>query len=88
MSTRAGFLEYKRVDGPVRCEEERLKDFQEFHLRLPAKPRQEQAERCMNCGVPFCQNGTMIAGMASGCPLHNLVPEINGLVAQGRLEEA
>ena len=88
MSTRAGFLEYERADGPVRCEEERLKDFQEFHLRLPAKPRQEQAERCMNCGVPFCQNGTMIAGMASGCPLHNLVPEINGLVAQGRLEEA
>ena len=88
MSTKAGYLKYDRVDGTVLKEEERTKDFQEFHLRLPLQQRREQAERCMNCGVPFCQNGTMIAGMASGCPLHNLVPEINTLVAHGRLEEA
>ena len=41
----------------------------------------------MECGVPFCQAGVMIAGMASGCPLHNLVPEINDLVFRGRWEE-
>ena len=42
----------------------------------------------MECGVPFCQAGTMIAGMASGCPLHNLVPEINDLVYKGNWEQA
>ena len=42
----------------------------------------------MECGVPFCQAGTMIAGMASGCPLHNLVPEVNDLVWHGNLEQA
>ena len=88
MSTKAGFLKYERIDGPVTGEQERTKNFNEFHLRLPAQQRREQAQRCMNCGVPFCQNGTMIAGMASGCPLHNLVPEINDLVGRGRLEEA
>ena len=88
MSMKTGYLRYERIDGTVLGEEERTGNFQEFHLRLPEKQRREQAQRCMNCGVPFCQNGTMISGMASGCPLHNLVPEINGLVACGRLEEA
>ncbi len=88
MSMKTGYLRYERMDGTVLGEEERTGNFQEFHLRLPEKQRREQAQRCMNCGVPFCQNGTMISGMASGCPLHNLVPEINGLVACGRLEEA
>ena len=88
MSTKAGFLKYERIDGPVTGEQERTKNFNEFHLRLPAQQRREQAQRCMNCGVPFCQNGTMIAGMASGCPLHNLVPEINDLVYRGRMAEA
>ncbi len=47
-----------------------------------------QAARCMACGVPFCQAGTMIAGMASGCPLQNLVPEWNDLVYLGNYEQA
>ena len=42
----------------------------------------------MNCGVPFCQSGEMISGMASGCPLHNLVPEWNDLVYSGNWEQA
>lgn len=42
----------------------------------------------MECGVPFCQYGGMIAGMTSGCPLHNLVPEINDLVYTGNWEQA
>ena len=50
--------------------------------------QQEQAARCMDCGMPFCQAGVMINGMVSGCPLHNLVPEINDLVYRGRMEEA
>ena len=42
----------------------------------------------MECGVPFCQNGGMLAGMASGCPLHNLVPETNDLVYTGNWKQA
>lgn len=37
----------------------------------------------MDCGVPFCQNGSLLAGMTSGCPLHNLVPETNDLIYRG-----
>lgn len=42
----------------------------------------------MACGVPFCQAGMMIGGMASGCPLHNLVPETNDLVFTGNWKQA
>ena len=42
----------------------------------------------MACGVPFCQSGMMIGGMASGCPLHNLVPETNDLVYTGNWKQA
>ncbi|MBR6897738.1 MAG: glutamate synthase subunit beta [Lachnospiraceae bacterium] len=88
MGKTTGFLEYERQDGPVRCEKERTKDFFEFHERLPLELQRRQAARCMDCGVPFCQAGVMISGMMSGCPLHNLVPEINDLVYRGRMEEA
>ena len=88
MGKTTGFLEYQRVDGPVRAEAERVGDFREFHGALSATARREQAARCMDCGIPFCQAGAMIAGMASGCPLHNLVPEINDLVDRGRMEQA
>ena len=88
MGKTTGFMEYQRMDGPVRPEAERIQDFLEFHKRLPLPQQREQAARCMDCGVPFCQAGTMIAGMASGCPLHNLIPEINDLVYRGRMEEA
>ena len=88
MGKTTGFLEYDRMDGPVREEEQRTKDFLEFHMPLSLPAQQEQAARCMDCGVPFCQGGVMIAGMASGCPLHNLVPEVNDLVFRGRMEQA
>ena len=88
MGKTAGFLEYGRADGPVRDEERRVRDFREFHEPLPPKEQQKQAARCMDCGIPFCQSGVMIAGMASGCPLRNLVPEVNDLVYRGRMEAA
>lgn len=88
MGKTTGFLEYKRKDGPVRSEKSRIGDFKEFHGMLSEEDQREQAARCMNCGVPFCQAGMMIAGMASGCPLHNLVPETNDLVYHGNWEEA
>ena len=88
MGKPTGFLEYERVDAPAFSEEERIKNFNEFHDRLTPEEQKKQADRCMNCGVPFCQAGMMIAGMASGCPLHNLVPELNELGADGNLELA
>lgn len=88
MGKSTGFLEYERKNGPVRGEKERIKDFDEFHGLLPEKEQCLQGARCMECGVPFCQAGVMIAGMASGCPLHNLVPEINDYVYHGNLEQA
>jgi len=88
MGKPAGFLQYERSDGPVREEADRIQDFREFHESLPVTEQQKQAARCMDCGIPFCQAGIFISGMASGCPLHNLVPEINDLVYRGNMEEA
>ena len=42
----------------------------------------------MDCGVPFCQNGKMLCGMMSGCPLNNLIPEWNDLLYRGHKEQA
>ena len=67
--------------------EERIKNFEEFHDVAPVEEAKKQADRCMDCGVPFCQAGMMIAGMASGCPLHNLIPEVNQLVHSGRMDQ-
>ena len=64
----------------------RIQNFEEFHKGLPQEEQVCEAKRCMSCGIPFCQAGTMIAQMASGCPLHNLVPETNDLVSMGNLE--
>ena len=88
MGKTTGFLEYERKDAPVRAESERVQDFNEFHGKLFSPDRQKQAARCMDCGIPFCQAGVFINGMASGCPLHNLVPEVNDLVYRNRMAEA
>ena len=88
MGKPTGFLEYERKDGPVVSPAERIQNFKEFHFSLGREEQKLQGARCMECGVPFCQAGTMIAGMASGCPLQNLVPEVNDLVYRGRWEQA
>lgn len=88
MGKPTGFLDYERKNGPEVKPSERIGNFKEFHGLLPKEEQQIQGARCMECGVPFCQAGTMISGMASGCPLHNLVPEINDLVYQGNWEQA
>ena len=88
MGKATGFLEYQRENGPVIPEEERVKGFAEFHERLSLEEQRKQGARCMDCGVPFCQAGCMLAGMMSGCPLHNLVPELNDLVFRGCFEQA
>jgi glutamate synthase (NADPH/NADH) small chain len=42
----------------------------------------------MDCGIPFCHTGTLLNGMASGCPIHNLIPEWNDLIYRGLWKEA
>lgn len=69
-----GFLKYARVDIPKRAASERVRDWQPIYLRAPDDVVQEQASRCMDCGVAFCH---------SGCPLGNLIPEWNEYVSRG-----
>ena len=88
MGKSTGFLEYERKDSYCVSPAERIKNFDEFHESLPLAEQMLQGARCMDCGVPFCQYGGMIAGMGSGCPLHNLVPETNELVHVGNFEQA
>lgn len=72
MGKATGFLEYERVENPGQEPLERIKTYREFHTPLNPEERQKQGARCMDCGVPFCQNGKPIMGMVSGCPLNNL----------------
>ena len=88
MGKPTGFLEYDREVSVEIPPKQRIKNFEEFHIPLPLEKQREQGARCMACGVPFCQAGMMIGGMASGCPLNNLVPEWNDLVYLGNWEEA
>lgn len=88
MGKPTGFLEYKRLNAEAVSVEERIKNFDEFHMPLSKEKQREQGARCMACGVPFCQSGMMIGGMASGCPLNNLIPEWNDLIYTGNYEQA
>lgn len=88
MGKATGFLDYERKTQRALPPEERLQNFNEFHIPLSEEAQREQGARCMNCGVPFCQAGEMLNGMMSGCPLHNLIPEWNDLVYTGNWEEA
>ena len=88
MGKPTGFLEYLRELPLDRPALERIKDWNEFHSHMKPEDLRKQAARCMDCGIPFCHTGTLISGMASGCPIHNLIPEWNDLVYRGLWREA
>ena len=88
MGKPTGFMEYKRETGKCISPFERIKNYNEFHLHMSDEKQRLQAARCMECGVPFCQSGMIIDGAASGCPLHNLIPEWNDLIYNGNWERA
>ncbi len=88
MGKPTGFLDYQRKTSSEVKPLDRIKNFEEFHEMLSIDEQKKQASRCMDCGVPFCQYGKMLAGMASGCPLNNLCPEWNDMVYRGNLKEA
>ncbi|MBK5956779.1 glutamate synthase [Rhodoplanes elegans] len=66
-----GFLEFERTDRKYAPVEERLRNYNEFVIPLPADALKQQAARCMNCGIPFCH---------TGCPVNNQIPDWNDLV--------
>ena len=88
MGKPTGFMEYARQDKTAEQPLERIQHFNEFYTPLSKEEQEIQGARCMACGVPFCQSGMNLMGMASGCPLHNLVPEWNDLIYNGNWEEA
>jgi len=88
MGKPTGFIDYERKTAQAVSPKERIRNFKEFHTPLAEEEQQKQGARCMNCGVPFCQIGSTISGMTSGCPLHNLVPEWNDLVYTENWEQA
>ena len=85
MGKPTGFMEYERASAKAHEPRERIKNWNEFHIPLKRDEQRHQAARCMECGVPFCQAGMMLGGMASGCPLHNLVPEWNDALYHGNM---
>jgi glutamate synthase (NADPH/NADH) small chain len=88
MGKPTGFMEYRRELPLARLPQERISDWLEFHEHTPEEKLQTQGARCMDCGVPFCHTGTLLDGMASGCPINNLIPEWNDLVYRGLWREA
>ena len=88
MGKAPGFLEYDRFVPQKRLPGERIKDWDELKGHYEEDELKIQAARCMSCGVPFCQSGILLGGMVSGCPLHNLIPQWNDLVYQGKWEDA
>src|SRR5215216_3222757 len=79
MGKTTGFLEFGRELPAKRPVQERIHDYNEFVERLPEQKLNEQAARCMDCGVPFCH---------SGCPLGNVIPEFNDAVYRKNWLEA
>jgi glutamate synthase (NADPH/NADH) small chain len=88
MGKPTGFLEFQRELPKDRTPLERIADWQEIHLHQSEADLKKQGARCMDCGIPFCHTGQLVSGMASGCPIHNLIPEWNDLVYRGLWREA
>jgi glutamate synthase (NADPH) small chain len=74
-----GFLKHGRELPGRRPVPVRLRDWKEVYEPFPAEDLETQASRCMDCGIPFCNNG---------CPLGNLIPDWNDLVYRDRWRDA
>jgi glutamate synthase (NADPH/NADH) small chain len=79
MGKPTGFLEYQRLSEASIAPAERLKNYREFTLHLNDDEAKTQGARCMDCGIPFCQNG---------CPVNNIIPDFNDLVYRKNWREA
>lgn len=88
MGKPTGFIEFKRELPTDLPPQERILHWKEFHRPFSEENLRTQGARCMDCGVPFCHTGKLFKGMASGCPINNLIPEWNDLVYQGMWQQA
>ena len=88
MGKPTGFKDYERQTPAERDPLVRLGDWNEFHKHMSVDELQTQGARCMDCGTPFCHTGAMMANMATGCPVNNLIPEWNDLIYRGHWKEA
>ncbi|MCE1243198.1 glutamate synthase subunit beta [Oryzomicrobium sp.] len=79
MGKPTGFMEFERLSEAYQPVEARLKHYKEFVARLDDKDAAIQGARCMDCGIPFCNNG---------CPVNNIIPDWNDLVYRNKWEEA
>ena len=79
MGKPTGFLEFERLSESYEPVEQRLKHYREFVGHLKDDEAKTQGARCMDCGIPFCNNG---------CPINNLIPDWNDLVYKGKWREA
>jgi len=74
-----GFLKHAREGTPYRSIDERTGDWKIVQEDFDREKSMIQASRCMDCGIPFCNNG---------CPLGNIIPDFNDLVFRGKWEDA
>jgi len=88
MGKPTGFLEIQRQTVGEVAPLERIQNWKEFKAHPEESFHKQQGARCMDCGTPFCHTGMLVSGMASGCPINNLIPEFNDLVFKGRWKEA
>ena len=74
-----GFMELARVEEGYQEPSSRVKHYKEFVIGLSEDQAHQQAARCMDCGIPFCNNG---------CPVNNIIPDFNDLVFQSQWRAA
>src|SRR5213595_210970 len=74
-----GFMEYERVEEGYAPVQLRVKNYGEFVNGLKEDEAKIQGARCMDCGIPFCNNG---------CPVNNIIPDFNDLVYRGDWKNA
>ncbi|MBA4381942.1 MAG: glutamate synthase [Sideroxydans sp.] len=79
MGKPTGFMEFDRVNEGYAPVEQRLKHYKEFVAHLSDAEAKQQGARCMDCGIPFCNNG---------CPVNNIIPDWNDLVYRGNWKQA
>ena len=74
-----GFLEFQRQRESYLPPETRVKNYHEFVQPLSDEQSKIEGARCMDCGIPFCNNG---------CPVNNIIPDWNDLVYRGNYRAA
>lgn len=76
---KTGFLNFEKELPELRDPQQRVQDYKELYKEFSDQKSRRQAERCMDCGIPFCH---------SGCPLGNNIPEFNEQVTKGNWLQA